>query len=54
MMRMPPKQKMTDLFNRIDTNGSGTISKGQLQQAFQATEASPCTRRPASGFRMWL
>lgn len=34
-MRMPANQKMADLFSRIDTSGSGAISRGQLQQAFQ-------------------
>lgn len=33
--RMPPQQKMTNLFNQIDTSGSGTISKAQFEQAFQ-------------------
>ena len=32
--RMPPQQKMTSLFQKIDTNGSGSITKDQLQQAF--------------------
>ncbi|TLS66320.1 EF-hand domain-containing protein [Mariprofundus erugo] len=34
-MRMPPAQKMTALFDRIDTNGQGSINKQQLAQAFQ-------------------
>jgi Ca2+-binding EF-hand superfamily protein len=30
-----PEQKMSDLFQKIDTSGSGTISKAQFEQAFQ-------------------
>jgi EF hand domain-containing protein len=33
---MPPQQKMTSLFNKIDTNGSGSITQAQLDQAFQS------------------
>ncbi|TRX00881.1 EF-hand domain-containing protein [Candidatus Methylobacter oryzae] len=32
-----PTQKMSDLFQKIDTSGSGTISKAQFEQAFQNT-----------------
>ena len=35
-MRMPPSQKMTNLFNKIDTAGTGSISKSQFEQAFQS------------------
>ena len=35
-MRMPPAQKMSNLFDKIDTSGSGTITKAQFEQAFQA------------------
>ncbi len=42
-MRAPPAQKMTNLFNKIDTSGSGSISKSQFMQAFQ-------TMKPTSGF----
>ncbi|KAF2989564.1 EF-hand domain-containing protein [Methylocystis sp. MJC1] len=34
-MRMPPAQKMTNLFNQIDVSGTGSISKSQFVQAFQ-------------------
>jgi Ca2+-binding EF-hand superfamily protein len=34
-MRMPPQQKMTNLFNMIDTSGTGSIDKSQLGAAFQ-------------------
>lgn len=30
-------QKMSDLFQKIDTSGSGTISKAQFEQAFQGS-----------------
>jgi hypothetical protein len=34
-MRMPPAQKMANVFAQIDTSGSGTISKSQFEQSFQ-------------------
>lgn len=33
---MPPSQKMSNLFDQIDTSGSGTITKAQFEQAFQS------------------
>lgn len=36
-----PTQKMSDLFQKIDTSGSGTISKAQFEQAFQNTNPPP-------------
>ncbi len=33
--RMPPTQKMANLFSQIDISGSGSISKAQFEQAFQ-------------------
>jgi len=35
-MRMPPNQKMTNLFNSIDTSGTGSISQAQFFQAFSS------------------
>jgi len=32
----PPQQKMSDLFDSIDTSGSGSITKSQFEQAFQS------------------
>jgi len=32
---MPPQQKMSSLFDQIDTSGSGSITQGQFDQAFQ-------------------
>ncbi len=34
-MRMPPAQKMANVFAKIDTSGSGTITKSQFEQSFQ-------------------
>jgi hypothetical protein len=34
-MRMPPAQKMANVFAQIDTSGSGTITKAQFEQSFQ-------------------
>jgi EF-hand domain pair len=31
---MPPNQKMTNLFNAIDSNGAGSIDQSQFNQAF--------------------
>lgn len=39
-MRMPPSQKMSNLFDQIDTSGSGTITKQQFEQAFQSMNPS--------------
>lgn len=38
---MPPQQKMANLFDKIDTSGSGAISQAQFQQAFQAMNPPP-------------
>jgi Ca2+-binding EF-hand superfamily protein len=32
----PPQQKMSNLFDSIDTSGSGSITQSQFEQAFQA------------------
>jgi hypothetical protein len=32
---MPPQQKMSSLFDKIDSSGSGSISQAQFDQAFQ-------------------
>lgn len=32
---MPPQQKMSSLFDKIDTSGAGSITQGQFAQAFQ-------------------
>ena len=43
-MRMPPSQKMANLFQQIDTSGSGTISKAQFEQAFQRLNPPPAIK----------
>ena len=43
-MRMPPAQKMANLFDKIDTSGAGAISKSQFEQAFQ-------TMNPPAGIK---
>ncbi|WP_374571746.1 EF-hand domain-containing protein [Phenylobacterium sp.] len=40
----PPRQKMSNLFDAIDTAGTGTIGKSQFEQAFQ-------TKNPPSVFK---
>ena len=36
--RMPASQKMSGLFDQIDSSGSGSISQAQFSQAFQALD----------------
>jgi len=43
-MRMPPTQKMSNLFSQIDTTGSGAITQSQFKQAFS-------TLNPPAGFK---
>lgn len=43
-MRMPPAQKMANLFDQIDTSGSGSVTKAQFEQAFSKLN-------PPSGFK---
>ncbi len=33
---MPSQQKMTNLFNQIDSSGAGSITQAQFDQAFQS------------------
>ena len=33
---MPPNHKMSNLFNSIDTSGTGSINQAQFNQAFQS------------------
>jgi len=40
----PPQQKMSNLFDSIDTAGSGSITQAQFEQAFQ-------TRNPPAVFQ---
>jgi Ca2+-binding EF-hand superfamily protein len=34
--RMPPAQKMSNLFDKIDASGSGAITRSQFSRVFQA------------------
>lgn len=43
-MRMPPAQKMSNLFAQIDTANTGNITKSQFSQAFN-------TLNPPAGFK---
>lgn len=38
---MPPQQKMTSLYDNIDTGGSGSITQQQFNQAFQTFNPPP-------------
>ena len=38
---MPPQQKMTSLYNQIDSSGSGSISQQQFSQAFATLNPPP-------------
>jgi hypothetical protein len=40
----PPQQKMSNLFDSIDTSGSGSITQSQFEQAFQ-------TKNPPAVFK---
>jgi Ca2+-binding EF-hand superfamily protein len=35
-MHMPPAQRMSQLFQKIDPNGTGSITKAQFESAFQS------------------
>ena len=43
-MRMPPAQKMANLFQQIDTSNSGSISRAQFNQAFQTLNPPPAIK----------
>jgi len=42
--RMSPSQRMSTLFSKIDTSGTGSINQSQFTQAFN-------TMNPTAGFR---
>ena len=50
--RMPPQQKMTNLYNQIDTSGSGAISQSQFNQAFQSS-TTPAAFQSAGASSVW-
>lgn len=43
--RMSPQQKYSNVFDQIDTAGSGTITKSQFEQAFSSLKMPPSFRR---------
>jgi hypothetical protein len=42
---MPPQQKMTSLYNQIDSSGSGSITQSQFNQAFQTLNPPPAFQK---------
>ncbi len=46
---MPPQQKMTSLYNNIDTGGSGSITQQQFNQAFQTFNPPPVFQKQGAG-----
>ena len=48
----PPQQKMSSLFNSIDTAGSGTITQAQFDQAFQ-TKNPPAVFQKQGADAIW-
>lgn len=49
---MSPTQKMSDLFDQIDSSGSGSISQSQFTQAFQ-TMNPPASFQSAGVSSVW-
>jgi hypothetical protein len=48
----PPQQKMSNLFNSIDTAGSGSITQAQFGQAFQ-TQNPPAVFQKQGAGAIW-
>jgi hypothetical protein len=48
----PPQQKMSSLFNSIDTTGSGSITQAQFDQAFQ-TKSPPAVFQKQGADAIW-
>jgi Ca2+-binding EF-hand superfamily protein len=51
-MQAPPQQKMTSLFDKIDTSSTGSISQAQFDQAFQ-TLKPPAAFQAAGADAIW-
>jgi hypothetical protein len=51
-MRMPPQQKMSNLYGQIDTSGAGSITQSQFNQAFQ-TMNPPTAFKAAGSTAVW-
>ena len=45
----PPQQKMSNLFDSIDTSGSGTITQSQFTQAFQTKNPPTVFQQQGAG-----
>ena len=50
--QMPPQQKMSSLFSKIDSNGSGSISESQFASAFQSFNP-PAAFKNAGSDAIW-
>ncbi len=48
----PPQQKMTNLYNAIDTTGTGSITQAQFNQAFQSMNP-PAAFQSAGANAVW-
>jgi hypothetical protein len=46
---LPPQQKMTSLFDKIDTAGTGSITEQQFNQAFQTFNPPPVFQQQGAG-----
>jgi Ca2+-binding EF-hand superfamily protein len=49
---MAPQQKMTSLYNKIDTGSTGSITQSQFNQAFQ-TQNPPAVFKAAGANAVW-
>ena len=49
---MSPSQKMGNLYDSIDTSGSGSITQAQFQQAF-ATQSPPASFQAQGSTSVW-
>jgi Ca2+-binding EF-hand superfamily protein len=45
----PPQQKMSSLFDSIDTSGSGSITQSQFEQAFQTKNPPAVFQQQGAG-----
>ena len=46
---MPPQQKMSSLFDKIDSSGTGSINQQQFAQAFQTLNPPPVFQQQGAG-----
>ena len=51
-MSMPPQQKMSQLYSKIDTTNSGSVSQSQFNQAFQ-TMSPPAKIQAMGASQVW-